>query len=298
MNAGSVTRLRAESTPLPTRRVEAWKYSDLAAVLPDVTLVAGAGSVIELLAGHVERLEVASGESVLNVDRFTSGALEPRAFSATVAAGGTLTRIVIQSASNGVLLGHIRVRLCAGATFRQFIYAEGAKLARMETVVTVEGEGATVELNGVYLAGRGRHADLTSIVEHMQPGGVTRQLIKGAARAGGRGVFQGKILVAAGAQHTDARQNHHALLLEDGAEVFAKPELEIHADDVQCAHGNTVGGLDANALFYMRSRGISETEARALLVEAFLIDAVPDDLPADLHGEILSRIRAWLGGAP
>lgn len=293
-----VTKLREASTPLPTRRTEAWKYSDLAAALPDVTLVAGCGSVIERLAGHVGRLDVAAGERVLNIDRFESDGLEPRAFSADVAAGATLTRVVIQAASAGVLLGSVRVRLAAGAMFKQFIYAEGAKLARMETVVTVEGEGATVELNGVYLAGAGRHADLTSHVEHAQPGGVTRQLIKGAARAGGRGVFQGKILVAAGAQHTDARQNHHALLLEDGAEVFAKPELEIHADDVQCAHGNTVGGLDENALFYMRSRGIPETEARALLVEAFLTDAVPDELPPELHFEILGRIRAWLGSAP
>ncbi len=290
----TVTKLRDATNPLPSRRTEAWKYSDLAAALPDVTLADGAGSVIERLVGRVARLDVAPGQSMLNLDRFASDTLEARAFSADVAAGGVLTRVVIQSASGGVPLGSVRVTLAEGATFRQFIYAEGARLSRMETIVTVEGEGAIVELNGVYLAGAGRHADLTSTVTHARPGGVTRQLIKGAARAGGRGVFQGKILVAAGAQHTDARQNHHALLLEDGGEVFAKPELEIHADDVQCAHGNTIGGLDADALFYMRSRGIPEIEARALLVEAFLIEAVPDDLPPDLHAEILTRIRGWL----
>jgi Fe-S cluster assembly protein SufD len=299
----TVTKLRDASTPLPTRRTEAWKYSDLAAALPDTALTSGAGSVIERLAGQVTALVIATGQSVLSVDRFEADALEARAFSADVAAGGTLTRVVIQSASIGVPLGSVRVTLAAGATFRQFIYAEGAKLARMETTVTVEGEGATVELNGVYLAAAGRHADLTSVVTHAQPGGVTRQLIKGAARAGGRGVFQGKILVAAGAKNTDARQNHHALLLEDGAEVFAKPELEIHADDVQCAHDNTVGGLDAAALFYMRQRGIPEAQARALLVEAFLTEAVPDDLPAELHEEILTRLRTGLdasgsGSAP
>jgi Fe-S cluster assembly protein SufD len=281
--------------PLPSRRAEAWRYSDLAAALPDVTLPGLVGGhVIDRLAGYVAHLDVAAGKTMLNVDRFASDALEARAFGATVGEGATLTRVVIVTASRGVPLTRMHVRLAAGATFRQFIYAEGAKLARLETTVSVEGEGAHVELNGVYVVAAGGHADLTSIVEHRVPNGVTRQLIKGAARAGGRGVFQGKILVAAGAQNTDARQNHHALLLEDGAEVFAKPELEIRADDVLCAHGNTVGGLDAAALFYMRQRGIPEAQARALLVEAFLIEAVPDDLPAELHEEILTRLRTWL----
>ena len=285
---------------LPTRRTEAWKYSDLAAALRDAQApsFAAGRDPIEGLAGAITRLAVPAGGAMVRVERFNADALEARAVAFDVGAGATLTRVVLQGASAGVPLSLCRVRLAPGATFRQFILAEGARLARLETVVSVEGEGASVELHGVYLAGAGRHADLTSHVTHARPGGVTRQLIKGAARAGGRGVFQGKILVAAGAQHTDARQNHHALLLEDGAEVFAKPELEIHADDVQCAHGNTVGGLDQDALFYMRSRGIAEPEARALLVAAFLTEAVPDDLPGDVHAEILTRIRAWLGAAP
>jgi len=231
----------------------------------------------------------------VSVDRFSANAMEARAFTAHVKAGATLTRVVVQTASDGVPLGAIRVRLDAGATFRQFIYEEGARLARFETEVSVEGEGAHVELNGVYLVDNGRHADLTSQIIHAHPGGETRQLIKGVARKGGRGVFQGKILVAPHAQRTDARQNHHALLLEDGAEVFAKPELEIHADDVQCAHGNTVGGLDADALFYMRQRGLPEPQARALLIEAFLGEAVSAALPEELRAEIMQRIGSWLG---
>lgn len=284
------------SEALPNRRVEAWKYSDLAAALPDVTLPAGArGGVIARLAGEIAAIDVAAGASHLVVERFDADGLDARAADAVVHAGGVLTRVVVQTQGAGVPLSAWRVTLEAGATFRQVIYAEGARLARFETEVTVGGAGAVVELNGAYLVSAGRHADMTSTVTHAQAGAATRQLVKGAVRAGGRGVFQGKILVAPHAQNTDARQNHHALLLEDGAEVFAKPELEIHADDVACAHGNTVGGLDAMALFYMRSRGIPETEARALLVEALLTDAVPDDLPPELHAEILGRIRAWLG---
>jgi Fe-S cluster assembly protein SufD len=125
-------------------------------------------------------------------------------------------------------------------------------------------------------------------------GGTTQQLVKGAVRAGGRGVFQGKIVVDRGAQKTDARQHHQALLLEEGAEAFAKPELIINADDVQCAHGNTIGALDEQALFYMRQRGLPEAEARALLTEAFLLEALPEDLDAGLRDELAGRVSAWL----
>ena len=88
------------------------------------------------------------------------------------------------------------------------------------------------------------------------------------------------------------------MLLEEGAEAFAKPELIINADDVQCAHGNTIGALDEEALFYMRQRGLPEAEARALLIEAFLLQAVPEDMDAKLHALIVTRISAWLRGRP
>jgi Fe-S cluster assembly protein SufD len=195
-----------------------------------------------------------------------------------------------------VVLDAAQVSVSTGGTYRQIIVAEGARLARIETAIEVEGEGATIELNGVYMSGAGRHADLTSTITHHVGEGQTRQLIKGVARKGGRGVFQGKIVVERGAQKTDARQYHHGLLLEDGAEIFAKPELMIHADDVQCAHGNTAGGLDERALFYMRARGLPEAQARALLIESFLVEAIPAGLPEALHEELVERIRAWLGG--
>jgi Fe-S cluster assembly protein SufD len=219
--------------------------------------------------------------------------MDARSYEYALEAGASLTRVVIQTGSN-LPLSMMRVRLAAGAKFTQFVLAFGAKLARIETHVSVEGEGAEVTLNGAYLAGAGRHADLTSVIEHKALGGVTRQLIKGVARKGGRGVFQGKIVVEKGAQKTDARQYHRGLLLEAGAEIFAKPELMIHADDVQCAHGNTAGGLDESALFYMRSRGVPEAEARAMLIEAFLVEAIPEALPAELHAELVGAVQAWL----
>jgi Fe-S cluster assembly protein SufD len=293
----------------PNRRVEAWKYSDLRAALADAPLPPDGvrparawgplDEPIERLAlaqGRHAVTKVGIGDEEILIDRIGAEALEASVREIQVLPCGELTRIVIQD-GGGVALSAAHVTLEDGATFRQFVLAAGAKLARIETHVSVEGEGAEVELNGVYLCNAGRHADLTSVVEHKVPNGQTRQLIKGVVRKGGRGVFQGKIVVEHGAQKTDARQYHHGMLLEDGAEIFAKPELLIHADDVQCAHGNTAGGVDENALFYLRSRGVPEAHARALLVEAFLAEAIPQGLPGEVNDELLQRIRTWLGGA-
>lgn len=295
---------------LPSRRDEAWRWSDLRAAVNDV----GVPEVIPIGEGHIAERLMRGWGAEPTIDTFVAGGAETivedvnldDGFSwlsqtLVLKPGAQVTRIVRQSADGqpdelGVGAYFTRVRVGAGASFRQFIIAEGAKLARIETHVVVEGEAAHVELNGVYLAGPKRHADLTSIVEHASGGSTTRQLIKGVARKGGRGVFQGRIVVAPHAQKTDARQYHHGILLEEGAEIFAKPELMIHADDVLCAHGNTAGGLDERALFYMRSRGVPEAQARALLIESFLMEAIPEGLPGELHDELTARIRAWLAG--
>ena len=126
---------------------------------------------------------------------------------------------------------------------------------------------------------------------HAGPDGATTQLAKGVVRHQARGVFQGRIVVEEGADRTDARMGHHALILSDRAEVDAKPELEIYADDVACAHGNTVGALDEDALFYARQRGMPEAEARALLTEAFIGEVV-DQIG---HQGARDVVRAWVG---
>ena len=167
--------------------------------------------------------------------------------------------------------------------------AIGAKRQRFETWVKHPGQGAAVRLDGVYLVGDRRHADITTVVDHVAADGTTSQLTKGAVAGSGRGVFQGRIVVEKGADGTDARMGHHALILSDRGEVDAKPELLIYADDVQCAHGNTVGALNEVALFYARQRGISEAEARAMLTEAF-IGQVIDRIDHDGARELA---RAW-----
>ena len=295
---------------LPNRRVEAWKYSDLRAAVGDGALPAEKprpANAWGKLDGVIERLAIAqnahgitkirAGEEEVLVERFEGEGLQARVREIQVLPGASLTHIVLQK-DDGVSLSAAHVSVSTGGVFRQIVLAEGAKLARIETHVEIEGEGAEVELNGRYLCAAGRHADLTSVITHAVGGSTTRQLIKGVARKGGRGVFQGKIVVAHGAQKTDARQYHHGMLLEEGAEIYAKPELMIHADDVQCAHGNTAGGLDETALFYMRSRGMPEAQARALLIEAFLAEAIPDELPADIDAELRANISSWLGRTP
>lgn len=328
---------------LPSRRHEAWKWSDLRAVIANrAEMLNGAGPVgpegpVAALAqamgdgyGPVAVDVAASGGSLEN--RFTEG--DPGSYgSITVRSGATahlierfsvsgsrlrpwlpaytrieiepgaiLRRIILQdnSLSDGqtdeaVVLNEAVVRMGHGATYQQFVLAEGARFSRFETSVSIEGEGAVVQLAAVYMASAKRHVDLTSRVSHLKPGAMVRQVVKGAVRSGGRSVFQGKFLVAKQAQKTDAEMAHNVLLLEEGAEVFAKPELEIYADDVACAHGNTAGQLDENAIFYLRQRGLQEAEARAMITRAFLIEAVPGWVGQALHDEIERRIDSWLG---
>lgn len=184
----------------------------------------------------------------------------------------------------------------ASAASVQTVLAFGAKVARIETRLVHRETGSKATLNAAYLAGAGLQADITTHVRHGAPSCITRQVTKGAVLDGGRGVFQGKFHVPRTAgQQTDASMQHKALLLEEGAEVFAKPELEILADDVQCAHGNTSGQLDAAQLFYLRQRGIALVQARALLTEAFIAEALEG--AGALEDVLRAEASAWLNHA-
>ena len=209
-------------------------------------------------------------ESYLGGAGFTASLME-----FTLQKGARLNRAVYQRGAGDVLAATAAVQLDEGADYTQTTLAFGGKLTRLETRLAHRETGAKATLNAAYLCAAGHHADITTEVRHGAPACVTRQLTKGAVLDGGRGVYQGKFFVPRNVgQKTDADMQHNALLLEEGAEVFAKPELEIYADDVECAHGNTSGALDANQLFYMRQRGIAEAEARALLTEAFIAEAL------------------------
>lgn len=205
--------------------------------------------------------------------------------------GARLERIVLMDEpSDAISISRSEIDLKPGARLAQTVVASGARLQRHETHVRHPGGGADVRLDGLYLLDGKRHADLTTVLAHIAPDGTTNQLTKGLAKDQARGVFQGRILVEEGADRTDARMGHHALLLNDGAEIDAKPELEIYADEVSCTHGNTIGSLDVAALFYMRSRGLPEPEARALLMEAFVGEVVE----RIEHDGARDAVRAWV----
>jgi Fe-S cluster assembly protein SufD len=153
----------------------------------------------------------------------------------------------------------------------------GSALVRNDVDVRLAAPGAHCELNGMYLVNGRQHVDIHTRIDHLQPYGTSNEFYKGILDGHGRSVFNGKVIVHPGAQKTDARQSNKNLLLSTDAEADTKPELEIYADDVKCSHGATVGQLDADAVFYLRSRGVDETVARNLLTFAFareIIDQV------------------------
>ena len=243
---------------------------------------------------HVARVsvdvEVSGRLTVLESYEGEGGYLGQTGLLFSLAKDASVERIVLAADdAEGVTVSQAEIDLAPRASFAQTLLTAGARRQRLETLVRHPGGHADLRLDGVYLLADKRHADMTTVVTHSDVDGTTQQLTKGVVRDQARAVFQGKIVVAEGADRTDARMGHHALILSDRAEVDAKPELEIYADDVSCAHGNTVGALDEDALFYARQRGIPEPEARALLTEAFIgevVDRIEHEGARDI-------VRAW-----
>ena len=161
------------------------------------------------------------------------------------------------------------VRLARDAAVRLGYVDLGGRLVRNDLRVRLAEPGASCDITGVFLAARGQHVDNHTRIDHIAPHTTSDEAFRGIVGERGRGVFNGKVVVHAGAQGTDARQSSDNLLLSARGEVDTKPELEIYTDDVKCAHGATVGELDAEQLFYLRSRGMDEETARGLLIFAF-----------------------------
>lgn len=212
--------------------------------------------------------------------------------------GARLDRAVIhESGANAVLHSICAAKVEAEAHFNQASLSTGARLARHETHVHFVSGGAKADIASAALLSGDRHSDFTSEVLHLGAGCETRQRHKGVARDKGRNVFQGKFRVGRGGQKTDARMNADALLLSDTAEANHKPELEIYADDVQCAHGSTSGALDPAAIFYMRQRGLSEEAARAMLIDAFVAEIFDHVAHPGIAQVFRHRVASWLEGA-
>jgi Fe-S cluster assembly protein SufD len=175
----------------------------------------------------------------------------------------------------------VSTRVGRDAAYRSFALTAGGGLVRREVEVALCETGAAAQIDGAYLVDGERHSDATILIDHQAQHCASRQTQKGVIDDDGRAVFQGKILVRPHAQKADGYQLSQTLLLSPQAEIDVKPELEIHADDVKCSHGATVGRLDADALFFLRARGIPEAEARGLLIQGFIGGALDEiDRPA------------------
>jgi Fe-S cluster assembly protein SufD len=169
-------------------------------------------------------------------------------------------------------LGHERLLQASQAALKNHSISLGARIARVDIASLLEGEGADLTLNGLYVVKGRQHVDHHTVIDHLKPRGTSRELYKGVLDDTSSGVFNGRIIVRPGAQKTNAQQTNKNLLLSDEALVNTNPQLEIEADDVKCAHGATIGQLDKDALFYLRSRGIGREEARSILTRGFMAD--------------------------
>jgi Fe-S cluster assembly protein SufD len=184
--------------------------------------------------------------------------------------------------------------IAAGAQYQGFYLSEGAHFARHEALLELAGEAAEAAIDGAYLVSDTRHCDNTTVIVHAARQTVSRQAFRGVLSGKARGVYQGCVKVRREAQQTDAKQMSRTLLLSRKAEMVTKPELEIFADDVQCSHGATTGELDEAALFFLRARGIPEAEARAMLIEAFLGEALATIGSEALRASATAVVQDWL----
>jgi Fe-S cluster assembly protein SufD len=163
----------------------------------------------------------------------------------------------------------VQAKLANDSRYSIHDIALGASLGRSDITTLLEGRGAHAALFGLFTPMGTQHLDAHTRIDHVAPHTTSEEDYRGIAGGRGRGVFNGKIIVRPGAQKIDSRQSSRNLLLSPQAEIDTKPELEIYAHDVKCSHGATTGQLDATALFYLRSRGLSESDARAALIRAF-----------------------------
>ena len=214
-----------------------------------------------------------------------------------IGANAQLTHIRMAPHSAAVQVEEIAVRVARDGLYRAHLFSAGARLSRAEFQIALSGANAQAHLAGVSVLGDGTHADVTTHIIHAVGHTASTQLFKHIAGGKSRAIYQGRITVEQGADKSDSRQTAKALLMGERAEADLKPELEIFADDVKCAHGAAVGDLDANSLFYLRARGVPEAEARNMLVRAFLEEAVDEIAAEDIRAAVWQAVELALPGA-
>lgn len=280
------------------------------------------GVVIEVADGAVLNrplniVHIASGaalaamftRSLLKLGKAAAATLVESYFAAEGAKAYQVYDSLVVAIGDGARLDHVRliedgrdafnissavVTLGAKAHYNTFGMTSGANVSRYQAVIAFAGEGSKVETNGVNLLNGRQHADTTLFLDHAVPNCSSREIFRAVVDDRGHSVFQGRIIVQPKAQKTDAKMMTRALLLSDEAEADNKPELEIFADDVTCGHGATTGALDESLLFYLRARGLSEKEAQALLIQAFVGEAIESIANDALRELAISAAQRWL----
>ena len=288
--SGGAAKAAAPGAPLAD-----WEGNALVALNPAVAqdgarVEIAAGTVVE---GFIHLLFVGQGDGIWSHPRNVivagansqvsvvetyagSGAYFTNALTEIVAGDGAVvdhTRLQVESGS-AFHVGNLFVRQGRGAAVTSRSISFGSALARIETHVALAEEGASIVLDGLFVGRGSQHLDNRTTIDHVKPHCESHELYKGVLDERARGVFDGRIIVRPDAQKTVSRQENRNLLLSETAVVDSKPTLEIHNDDVKCNHGSTIGQIDQEALFYLRSRGIAENDARDLLVHAFASEIV------------------------
>ncbi|MEL6504491.1 MAG: Fe-S cluster assembly protein SufD [Pseudomonadota bacterium] len=213
----------------------------------------------------------------------------------TIAEGATVNfTLSIEEGNLAQRLARLNVRVAKDGVLNLFILNASEGMVRQEINFDMEGEGGALNIAGINMVGGKSHIDITSRITHHAPNTTAEETFRNVATGSGRGVFQGQINVAQIAQLTDARMACNTLLLSDNCDFSAKPELEIFADDVQCAHGATVTELEESYLFYLRARGISEVTARRMLINAFVAELLEMIENEDMAINLQGLIDGWM----
>lgn len=309
-----------DSQNLPTPKVEEWKYTNLAQALPKELQTIPAQmreDVFHIQRGQVEDkpveyfLEGNDGQNIQPVLKIhVEAECELHLVERHTGQGrywkNMVTEIVLEKgarlyhtrlqddSSHAVQTNMVHITQERDSYYECFSLNKGAKLYRHEIHAELHGENISCTLNGINLLSGLQHGDTTILMEHHAPNCVSSQNYRSVLNDQSRGVFQGKVHVHREAQKTDGYQLSNAILLSEAAEMDTKPELEIYADDVKCSHGATTGRLDETPLFYMRTRGIPEKQARQILLESFLGELVDKIGNEALHEEIKNGVDQWL----
>ena len=282
MTDGVVLRIDDNaSVSKPVHIVHLCAAKDAASITTRNVIVIGAGAKVTLLESYVCLGNTPAQHN--NVTQLSAGD------------GSRVQHLKFQNENlSSVHLTSWMTRLGADATYHAFQFSIGAELARNQISVSFEGEGASSHISGAVMARGKQHNDTTVVIDHTVPSCESREFSKLVLDDEARGIVQCKVNVHRDAQKSDGYQMAHGLLLSPGAEFYSKPELEIFADDVVCGHGSTSGQVDEDLLFYLRSRGIPEAQARALLITAFVGEAIEKIANEDIRAALLNLVESWL----